>query len=232
MRLLLVEDDPLVASGVVEGLEKACFQVDAVTAAEPALAALALTRYDLAIIDLGLPRMSGYELIRHSRARGFALPVLILSAQNTVEGRVSGLDVGADDFLGKPFHLVELIARIRALVRRSHAASSPELVVGSLRLDLGRRSLNLDGKPVELTGREWDILQLLMLATPNVVTKRQLVEALGQWDKELTVNAIEIYVSRLRGKLAGANVIIRTLRGIGYRLDECPAQGEALTGHE
>lgn len=220
MRILLVEDDALVAGGIQEALEKAGFAVDHVVTAEPAESALKLIQYDLAIVDIGLPRMDGHELIRRLRRRGIQLPVLILTARDGLDDRVIGLDLGADDFMVKPFHLPELLARLRALIRRSRSAASSELWVGPLRLDLARHNATVGGESLELTGREWDILQQLTLASPNLVTKQKLVESLSEWDNELTSNAIEIYISRLRGKLKGRGVEIRTLRGIGYRLDD------------
>lgn len=220
MRILLVEDDPMVADGIREGLEKAGFAVDHTAAAEPAASALALTHYDLAIVDIGLPRMDGHELIRRLRRRGIKVPILILTARDGLDDRVTGLDLGADDYMVKPFHLPELLARLRALIRRSRSAIASELSAGSLRLDLARRTASVRGAPLDLTGREWDILQQLMLATPNVVNKQKMVESLSEWDNELTSNAVEIYISRLRNKLQGGDVEIRTIRGIGYRLDE------------
>ena len=220
MRILLVEDDPMVADGIREGLEKAGFAVDHTAAAEPAESALELTHYDLAIVDIGLPRMDGHELIRRLRRRGVAVPILILTARDGLDDRVIGLDLGADDYMVKPFHLPELLARMRALIRRSRSATTSELSAGSLRLDLARRTASAHGAPLELTGREWEILQQLMLATPNVVDKQKMVESLSEWDNELTTNAVEIYISRLRNKLQGCGVEIRTIRGIGYRLDE------------
>ncbi|WP_374487916.1 response regulator [Zoogloea sp.] len=187
---------------------------------------LATTAYDVAIVDLGLPGMDGLSLIRRMRERGILTPVLILTARDSLEDRVGGLDQGADDYLVKPFLLPEVLARIRALVRRSRAAASLALEVGALRLDVQCRTAQLAGSPLELTGREWAVLEQLVLATPKVVAKRQLVDSLGQWDKEITPNAVEIYVSRLRGKLAGSGLEIATVRGVGYRL----LTGDGLRG--
>jgi DNA-binding response OmpR family regulator len=220
MRILLVEDDPMVADGIREGLEKAGLAVDHVTAAEPAESALELTQYDAAIVDIGLPRMNGHELIRRVRRRGILLPILILTARDGLDDRVQGLDIGADDYMVKPFHLPELQARLRALIRRSHSVASSELSVGPLHLDQARHMVYAGTEAIDLTGREREILHQLMLATPNVVTKQKMVESLSQWDNELTSNAVEIYISRLRSKLQGHGVEIRTIRGIGYRLDE------------
>lgn len=219
MRLLLVEDDATVASGISEGLARSGIAVDHLHAAEPAESALALTAYDLAIIDIGLPGMDGLELIRRVRRKGIMVPVLILTARDGLEDRVKGLDIGADDYLVKPFLLPELQARIRALVRRSQASVSSGLEFGPLGLDLGLRMATLDGTLLDLTGRELDVLQHLMLAAPKVLSKQKLTESLGCWDGELSPNAIEIYISRLRAKLADSGVQIRTVRGIGYRLE-------------
>lgn len=230
MRILVVEDDDTVAAGLSEGLAGAGFTVDRVTAAEPAEGALAHTAYDLALVDIGLPGMDGLELIRRLRRRGITVPVLVLTARDAMEDRIAGLDLGADDYLTKPFLLPELLARARALIRRSRSVASSELELGPLVLDLSTHSAHLGTASLELTGREWDILEQLMLAAPKVVNKQKLVESLSRWDNELTPNAVEIYVSRLRNKLdscakeAGIEgVSIRTVRGIGYRIDDHPA---------
>lgn len=220
MRILLIEDDVMVARGIREGLEKTGNAVDHSVAAEPVESSIELTQYDLAIVDIGLPGMSGHEFIRRLRRRGIKVPILILTARDGVDDRVIGLDLGADDYMVKPFHLPELQARVRALIRRSRSVASSELGAGLLSLDLSRMTATINGAPLELTGREWDILQQLLLASPNVVSKQKMVESLSEWDNELTLNAIEIYISRLRAKLQGGGVEIRTLRGIGYRLDE------------
>ncbi|RIX45687.1 MAG: response regulator [Rhodocyclales bacterium GT-UBC] len=220
MRVLLVEDDLMLAESIVEGLEKGGFSVDHLAAAESAESALQLTHYDLAIVDIGLPGISGLELIRRLRLHGIQLPVLILTARDGLDDRISGLDLGGDDYMVKPFQLPELLARLRALIRRSRSAASSELAVGALRLDLGRRTVTGKGSPLDLTGREWEILQQLMLASPNVVAKQKMAESLSEWENEITANAVEIYVSRLRQKVQGMGVEIRTIRGIGYRLDE------------
>lgn len=220
MRVLLIEDDTMLAESISEGLEKGGFSVDRVGAAEPAESALALTHYDLAIIDIGLPRMNGLELIRRLRQKGIQVPALILTARDGMDDRIRGLDLGADDYMVKPFQLPELLARMRALIRRSQSAASSELSAGAIHLDLARRIALVDGKVLDVTGREWEILQQLMLASPNVVAKQKMAESLSEWENEISGNAIEIYVSRLRQKLQGSGVEIRTIRGIGYRLDE------------
>lgn len=220
MRILLVEDDNLLADSIREGLEKGGFAVDHLNAAEPAVSALSLTHYDLAIVDIGLPGMSGLDLIRLLRQRNILVPLLILTARDGLDDRISGLDLGADDYMVKPFQLPELQARLRALIRRSRSSASSELTAGAIRLDLARRVATTSGEDLDLTGREWEILQQLMLAMPNVVKKQKMAESLSEWENEITANAVEIYVSRLRHKIQGSGVEIRTIRGIGYRLDE------------
>jgi len=222
MRVLLVEDDPALASGIREALEQNGFSADVLGAAEPAELALSLTGYDLALLDIGLPGMNGLELLRRVRRKRLAVPILILTARDGLDDRVAGLDLGADDYLTKPFLLPELLARVRALIRRSRASASPVVRFGELSLDLGGRCAEVRGTSLELTGREWGVLEQLVLAAAKVVPKRKLTESLGQWDREITGNAVEIYVSRLRAKLQGCGVTIRTVRGIGYRL-EAPA---------
>ena len=220
MRILLVEDDTMLAESLCEGLEKGGFTVDHLNAAEPAESALGLTHYDLAIVDIGLPGMSGLELIRRVRQRKQQVPVLILTARDGLDDRISGLDLGADDYMVKPFQLPELLARMRALIRRSLSATSSELRAGAIRLDLAQHVATANGERLELTGREWEILQQLMLVSPNVLGKLKLAESLSQWENEISANAVEIYISRLRQKLQGCHIEIRTIRGIGYRLDE------------
>ena len=194
--------------------------MDALPSAEKAEAALRDESFDLAIVDLGLPGADGMELVRRLRRRGAALPLLILTARDTLEDRVTGLELGADDFMVKPFQLPELVARVRALIRRSRSVLSSEIDHGPLKMDLARRSASLAGQPVDLTGREWSILECLLLHAPRVVSKDKLLQSISDWDSELTQNAIEVYVSRLRYKLEPGGIRIRTVRGIGYRLDE------------
>jgi len=223
MRTLLVEDDAALAMAVSEALTQAGFSVERLDNAESADAVLSCTDYDLAVLDIGLPGMSGLELLRLVRRRGGSLPVLMLTARDALEDRVCGLNEGADDYLVKPFLVPELVARCHALVRRSRSAAASVVNFGRLVVDIGRREVQVDGQPVPLTGREWDLLAQLVLSAPNVVTKDKLVESLSRWDNEITSNAVEIYASRLRTKLAGAGVLIRTVRGLGYRLEVCAA---------
>ena len=220
MRLLIVEDDFLVAYGLKQGLERAGFVVDHAPSAESAEQLLNEQSFDLAIVDIGLPQANGLELVKRLRARRAPVPVLILTARDTLDDCVDSLNVGADDFMTKPFRLPELVARVRALVRRSHAVTTSKLSAGPLEMDMGQHVALLHGQPVDLTKREWAILENLLLQSPNVVSKEKLLQSISSWDADLTPNAIEVYVSRLRHKLAPGGIDIRTVRGIGYRLDE------------
>ena len=219
MRILVVEDDALVADAIRRGLTSAGFAVDHVATAEEADSAIAMGEFDLAVVDIGLPKADVLSLVRKIRREGRALPVLIVTARDALADRVSALDIGADDYLIKPFEIPELQARCRALIRRTRSATSAELKIGALVLDLAGRQLRVDGKDVELTRREWSILECLALELGRVVSKDRLLRAIAAWDEELTPNAVEVYVSRLRAKLGDA-VAIRTVRGLGYRLDD------------
>ena len=219
MRILIVEDDELVADALRRGLADAGFVADRVGSAEDAEAAFASEDFDLAVVDIGLPRADGLTLVRRMRRAGNKTPVLILTARDGLADRVDALDLGADDYLVKPFELPEVAARCRALIRRTRSATSAMLHVGPLALDLAHHAATLGSRPLELTPREWALLECLALDAGRVVRKERLLRAIGGWDEELTPNAIEVYVSRLRGKL-GEAVAIRTVRGLGYRLDD------------
>lgn len=219
MRLLLVEDDVMVASGIKLGLTNAGYTVDWVGSAERAEQALEIDSFDLAIVDIGLPGIDGLELTRRLRTRGLAMPVLILTARDALHDRVQGLDLGADDYMLKPFELPELLARLRALLRRSQSATSAVLGFGPLEMDTAMRRVTLAGNPMELGPREWTVLEYLLMQAPKPAAKDKLLQALTGWDKEITPNAIEVYVSRLRAKLDPAGVSLRSIRGFGYRLE-------------
>jgi len=219
MRVLLVEDDTMLADGLKDVFAGAGFMFDQLTTAESALGAMELTAFDLVVIDLGLPGMDGLELIRCVRRRGLQVPILILTARDGLDDRVRGLNGGADDYMVKPFATRELIARAQALIRRSQSNSHSVISLGSLQMDMGVHEACLGGEPLPLTGREWNVLQSLLLAAPRVLSKTKLADSLSQWDKEITTNAVEIYVSRLRTKLQGSPVLIRTVHGVGYRLE-------------
>jgi DNA-binding response OmpR family regulator len=219
MRILLVEDNDLVADAVARGLGLAGFAVDRAASAEAAASALAAEHFDLAVVDIGLPGEDGLTFVRRLRSQGEALPVLILTARETVALRVEALDLGADDFLMKPFEQTELAARCRALIRRANLHTNGQLNFGRVRIDVAGRQLHIDEKPVELTGREWLVLECLALSAGRVVSKERLQQTIARWDQAMTPNAVEVYVSRVRAKLADA-ALIRTVRGLGYRLDE------------
>lgn len=220
MRILLVEDDSLVSDAIVRGLSTEGYVVDAVGRAEDAPPRLADVHYDLAIVDLGLPGMDGFSLLRQLRGEGNPLPLLVVTARDGLNDRVGALDLGADDYLTKPFALPELAARCRALIRRASVAGSNELSVGELRIDLaGRRAVGADGKALDLTRREWAILECLCLHSGRVVSKERLMQAIVSGGEEISGNAIEVHVSRLRAKL-GNGATVRSVRGLGYRLED------------
>ncbi|MBU3694752.1 MAG: response regulator transcription factor [Rhodocyclaceae bacterium] len=220
MRILVVEDDTLLASGIRAALAQAGFTADAVGSAEHALAALQTGEsFDLAIVDIGLPGIDGLELVRRLRAQRSALPALVLTARDSLEDCVNALQLGADDYLTKPFRVPELVARIHAVLRRAQARSEQVLRFGPLVMDVQARSCDLAGRPLELTPSEWQILEMLATSAPRVATRERLVQTLAGWDRDLSGNALEVHVSRLRAKLEGA-LLIRTIRGLGYRLDE------------
>ena len=226
MRVLVIEDDALVAYAVAAGLRDAGFAVDRVETAEQGNTAVRHEHFDLIVLDLGLPGMSGMEWLRRVRARGGAdrrVPVLILTARDGVEDRVDGLNLGADDYIVKPFELRELVARCRALIRRTGAQVDEAASLGDLRMDATRRELRHGEQLIELTPREWSIMEYLMLHADTVVSKDKLLQAISGWDDNLGANAIEVYVSRLRAKLEGSRAMIRTVRGVGYRLEETGA---------
>lgn len=227
MRLLLVEDDVMVASGIKLGLTGEGYAVDWVGSGERAEQVLRAESFDAAIIDIGLPQMDGLELTRRLRKPDMAsagMPVLILTARDGLTDRVHGLDLGADDYLVKPFELPELLARLRALLRRSQAATSSVLSFGAVELDTATRRAGArrgDGPliPIELGPREWTVLEYLLLNAPKPASKDKLLQALTGWDKEITPNAVEVYISRLRAKLEPHGVGLKSIRGFGYRLE-------------
>jgi two-component system OmpR family response regulator len=236
MRLLLVEDDVMVASGIKLGLSDAGYAVDWVGNAERALEVTKTETFDLAVIDIGLPQMNGLDLTQRLRKEGHAMPVLILTARDALQDRVQGLDMGADDYMIKPFELPELLARLRALLRRSQAATSATLTFGPLELDTaqhlacirpadvaddpaGEVAAKSRSIPIELGPREWTVMEYLLLQAPKPANKDKLLQALTGWDKEITPNAVEVYISRLRSKLEPHGIALRSIRGFGYRLE-------------
>lgn len=214
MRILLVEDDPLLGDGVQAGLAQAGFGVDWVKDGVAADLALKTGNFAAAVLDLGLPRLSGFELLRRVRMAGDKTPVLILTARDGVEDRIKGLDAGADDYMVKPFDLHELAARLRALIRRSHREATPRLRVGEVELDPAAREASFRGRPLEFSAREFALLHELMLNAGRVLSREQLSERLYAWGEEIESNAIDVHIHHLRRKLAPH--LIRTVRGVGY----------------
>jgi two-component system, OmpR family, response regulator QseB len=214
MRLLLVEDDRMLGAGLQVGLRQKGWAVDWVRDGETAEDALRGEPYDVVLLDLGLPRKGGLEVLAGIRRRGNAVPVLIVTAQEAVPERVAGLDAGADDYLVKPFDLDEVAARVRALQRRSSGRAGPRLELGGLSMDPAAHQVTLDGEPVQLSAREFALLQALLERPGRPLSRAQLEERLYGWGEEVESNAVEVHVHALRKKL-GARWI-RTLRGVGY----------------
>lgn len=225
MRILLIEDDLLLADGLARALRHSGYVVDTADNGTTADAWLGNEAYDLAILDLGLPGLDGTEVLQRLRARRQRTPVLVLSARMAVEERVRALDLGADDYVVKPVALSELEARVRALIRRGQGEADPYVVLGRLQLDTVGKRAWVDGKALELNAREWAALEFLVSRVNRIVSKEQLTQALYSWDDEITPNAIEKFVSRLRVKLEPAGIGIRTVRGLGYYLEK-PADAE------
>jgi two-component system OmpR family response regulator len=219
MRILLVEDDPALASSLNQGLRQMGFAVDLSQDGGEADAILSVRKFDAVVLDLGLPGLSGMEVLRRLRKRGATLPVLILTARDAMADKVAGLNAGADDYLLKPFDFQELEARLNALLRRTQAERSGWLEAGRLRLDRSARQVFLDLEPLSLSAREVGVLELLMSRLGRVVSKEQLAEHLSR-DEEIGENAVEVYVHRLRKKLEAVGIEIRTLRGLGYLLEK------------
>jgi len=219
VRLLVVEDDDIVADAITRGLSAANFSVHRVTSAETAQSAIAGEEFALAVIDVGLPGTDGLTLVRRLRSAGKTLPTLILTARCTLSDKVKALDIGADDFLSKPFEPAELVARCRALMRRSSGALDGVIKLNRMSVDLTGRRLLIDEAEVELTAREWLVLECLVRRTGQIVSKEKVQQAAASPEQEVTPNAVEVHISRLRSKLGDA-VVIRSLRGLGYRLEE------------
>lgn len=219
MRILLVEDDPALALSLNQGLRQMGFAVDLSQDGGEADAILSVRKFDAVVLDLGLPGLSGMEVLKRLRKRGATLPVLILTARDAMTDKVAGLNAGADDYLLKPFDFQELEARLNALLRRTQAERSGWLEAGRLRLDRSARQAFLELEPLSLSAREVGVLELLMSRLGRVVSKEQLAEHLSQ-DEEIGENAVEVYVHRLRKKLEAVGIEIRTLRGLGYLLEK------------
>lgn len=219
MRILIAEDDSILADGLSRSLRYEGYAVDVVHDGDSADSALQLQSFDLLILDLDLPRKPGLSVLQSIRQRQDTLPVLILTASDTVEQRVRGLDLGADDYMSKPFALTELEARVRALTRRSTGTSSALLRHKRLSFDLKGRMAYIDNQPLELSARETSLLEIFLSRSGRMISKNQFVDLLCEWGEEVTPNAIEVYIHRLRKKLEPSGVRILTVRGLGYCLE-------------
>lgn len=218
MRLLVVEDDVAIASSLQRALGRSGNVIDLSADGQSALTALAASHYDCIVLDLGLPDIDGTEVLRQLRRRKDQTPVVVLTARDDLADRVEGLDLGADDYVVKPFELDELEARIRSVTRRALARRGGDVVLGGLRLAMADRRFHLHEKPLDLTVREFAVLECLLLRHGRVVSKRQLMDAVGGFELDLSENAIELYVHRVRKKIEESSCRIQTLRGFGYLL--------------
>jgi DNA-binding response OmpR family regulator len=218
LRLLLVEDDLILKDGLERAFTKSGYAVDVIADGDSANKLLAYQEYDVIVLDLGLPKLNGFEVLKRLRARGNTTPVLILTALEDTQNRVKGLDSGADDYLTKPFELAELEARVRALIRRGVSGGSAKIHFGDLSFDTTNRQCFFKEVVLSLSPREVALLELLMLKAAKVVSKTKILEHMCNWDEALSENAIEVNVSRLRKKLNVFGIEIRTIRGLGYLL--------------
>lgn len=223
MRILLIEDDRVLGDAVMRTLQHVGYAVDWARDGKAADIALRDQVYDLALLDLGLPQIDGFEVLRRLRARRSSLPVLVVTARDALEDRIKGLDLGADDYVLKPFDMPELLARVRAHIRRAQATPATEIVYGPLVYDTATRLVRISGEPFNLSARELGILETLLMKIGKVITKEMLVEKLCSWDEVLGSNAIEVYVHRLRKKLQPHGIDISTVRGLGYMLEKLDA---------
>ncbi len=223
MHILLVEDDSPLADSLATAMRAQGWRADVSARGEPVPASLRQDAYDVLVLDIGLPGIDGLETLRRVREQGSFLPVLMLTARDGVDDRVAGLEHGADDYLVKPFALSELLARLRALVRRHELRRSETLALAALRYDATARRAHIGEQPIHLSARECIVLQYLMLKTGQVVLRDQLAALVPGWDAATSDNAIELLISRLRAKIEPGGVRLRTVRGLGYRLEPAPA---------
>ncbi|HLT98937.1 MAG TPA: response regulator transcription factor [Burkholderiaceae bacterium] len=219
MRILVIEDDPTLGNALREFLGQQGYAVDWLQEGDSVVETLVGQHYDLLLLDLNLPGKGGLEVLRELRCAGQTLPVLILTARDTVEDRVAGLDSGADDYVIKPFELPELAARVRALGRRRSGQAQPIVEAGPLQFDTVGREVRVGGERLNLSVRELSVLEMLMMRAGRVVTKQQIVNSLSAWDADFSENAVEVYIYRLRRRLEGTGASIQTVRGFGYLLE-------------
>ena len=218
MHVLLVEDDAVLADGLTRILQGHGMLVEVVGNGSQADQVLQRAEVAVVVLDIGLPGIDGFEVVRRLRARGSTIPVLLLTARDAVEDRVRGLETGADDYLVKPFATAELVARIKALARRN-TPKPAVLSLGDLTLDTSGKRARIKDRVIDLSVREWAVLEYLLQHGTRVVSKQQIIDAILPWGEDLTLNAVEVYISRLRLKIADAGVNIRTIRGFGYMLE-------------
>ncbi len=219
MRVLLVEDDALLADGMIRSLKQADYTVDWTADGEEAESTLRVLEFDLVILDLTLPKLDGLEILRVLRQRKVPVPVLIVTARSDVDNRVKGLDLGADDYLTKPFEMGEFDARVRALLRRSRADGLNALSCGALTLDMAARRAYVNDQPLDLPRREFHVLEVLMSRHGRIVSKDQIIDSISDFSDEMNPSTVEIYIHRIRKKLETTDVSIRTVRGVGYILE-------------
>ncbi len=219
MRIFIVEDDLVLADGLKNSLIQSGYAVDLVNNGNDADSILIYQNFDLILLDLGLPKLGGFEVLKRLRARNSLTPVLILTANDSLSDRVKGLDLGADDYLAKPFELAELEARVRALIRRGQTGGSAIINIGKLQLDTTNHSAAYDDVNLNLSARELAVLEILMLKAGKVVNKEQMLEKICNFDEDISDNALEVCLHRLRKKLDHCDINIRTVRGLGYLLD-------------
>jgi two-component system, OmpR family, response regulator len=219
VRILVVEDNRTLADGLLAVLRSSGYAVDVVHDGVSALAALATESFDLVVLDLSLPEMDGLEVLRELRAGGNRSAVLVLTARGALDERIRGLDLGADDYMTKPFEVAELEARVRVLLRRQSGLRSASISFGPLEFDTASHTLSAGGRPLDVPARELQLIETLLRRAGAVVSKQAIIESLAAFDDDLSANAVEQYVSRLRRKLAPHGLTIRTARGLGYYLD-------------
>ena len=226
MRILVVEDNKKLATGLTSVLRSNQYVVDVVTNGTDADAVITAQRFDLIILDLTLPDMDGLEVLRNLRGRKIATPVLILTARGDLDDRVKGLDLGADDYMVKPFEIDELEARVRVLLRRNAGNSTSKFKLGQLTLDIGNNTLSANASPVDISVRELNVLTVMMMSPARIIPKLQIADSLSSFDSDISDNAVEQTVSRLRKRLHSYGINIRTARGLGYYLDIDPIHNE------
>lgn len=220
MRILIVEDDQALGLAMQNSLSRENFAVDRVQTAQEAIQFSLLERFDLIVLDLGLPDGDGHTVIRKLREAGQTLSILVVSARDGIDERVRALDQGADDYVIKPVAMSELHARVRAMLRRRMNVASARIKLGRLELDMNGKRAFINDAAIDLSAREWGVLEYLIANTDRIVSKDQLIQAIANWSTDLSPNAIEAYVHRVRGKIEGSQINIRTVRGLGYMLEE------------